>query len=134
MPATQQSNAEIAESLYGAFNRGDLEECLAGFADDIVWTAPAGSPIVSGTFNGPDDVMANVFARVPELFDSFEVAIDRLIDGNGTVVMEGALTGTTHGGESFDIPVVHVSEYQNGKLTQFAEYTDTALFQEVLAD
>lgn len=132
MAATQQSNVEIAEELYDAFNRGDLAECLAGFADDVVWTAPAGSPIASGTFNGPDEVMENVFARVPELFDSFEVAIDRLIDGDDTVVMEGALKGTTHGGESIEVPVVHVSDYQDGKLQQFAEYTDTALLEEAL--
>lgn len=134
MAATQQSNTEIAQELYDAFNRGDLEACLAGFADDLVWTAPEGSPIVSGVVNGPDGVMENVFARVPELFASFEVSIDRLIDGNGPVVMEGTLTGSTHSGESFAVPVVHVSEYHDGKLQQFAEYTDTALFQEILAE
>lgn len=132
MATTKQSNVEISEELYDAFNRGDIEQCLAGFADDVVWTLPAGSPITSGTFTGPKEVMENVFARIPELFESFEVVIDRLIDGGETVVMEGVLEVTPHGGESTEIPVVHVTSYQDGKLQEWAEYSDTAHLKEAM--
>ncbi|WP_255681417.1 nuclear transport factor 2 family protein [Natrinema sp. SYSU A 869] len=48
MAATEKTNVEIAEELYEAFNQGDIETCLAGFADDITWTEPEESPMIGG--------------------------------------------------------------------------------------
>lgn len=132
MATTEKGNVEIVEGLYDAFNQGDIETVVAGFADDITWIEPEGSPIASGTFHGPDAVLENVFASLDELFESFEVSVDRLIDGGDAIVMEGAHRGTTSDGDVVEVPAVHVSDMQDGKLQQFANYEDTARTQQHL--
>lgn len=132
MAATQKTNVAIVERLYDAFNRGDLGECMAGFADDITWTNPEGSPISSGTFHGPDAVLENAFLPLGEQFERFEVTVDRFIDGGDTVVMEGTHRSTLDGG-IHKVPAVHVLDMQDGKVQQFTSYEDTALEQQLLS-
>lgn len=132
MAATQRNNVEIVKDLYEAFNRGDLEECLAGFADDIAWTEPEGSPFVGGTVHGPDAVLDEAFLPLDERFSEFEVAIDRFIDGGDTVVMQGAHSGTTTDGQAFEIPAVHVMDMADGQVQSFTSYEDTVLTQELV--
>ncbi|MDS0476854.1 nuclear transport factor 2 family protein [Natrinema sp. 1APR25-10V2] len=132
MAATEKTNVEIAEELYEAFNRGDIETCLAGFADDITWTEPEESPMIGGTHHGPDAVLEEVFTPLDETFDTFEVAVDRFIDGGDTVVMEGAHRVTTADGDVMEIPAVHVSDMEDGKVTKFTGYEDTALAQQLM--
>lgn len=132
MAATQKSNVEFAEEQYEAFNRGDVDECLAGFADDITWTEPEGAPMIAGTHHGPDEVLEHVFTPLIEHFDAFEVTVDRLIDGGDTVVMEGALKMTTAEGEEI-IPTVHVIDVEGGNVQEFTSYADTARLQKLMA-
>lgn len=132
MATTQKSNVEIVEGLYDAFNQGDIETTLAGFADDITWIEPEGSPIASGTFHGRDAVMENAFGPLDELYESFKVSVDRFIDGGDTIVMEGSHRGTTSDGDIHEIPAVHVIDILDGKVQQFAGYEDTALGQQLL--
>ncbi|ELZ24381.1 hypothetical protein C477_01145 [Haloterrigena salina JCM 13891] len=132
MATTEKTNAEIVKELYEAFNRGDLETCLAGFADDITWTEPEGSPLASGTYSGTDDVMENVFAPLDEQFEGFEVVVDRVIDGGDTLVMEGKHRTMPVDGDTFEVPCVHVMDMENGKVTEFTGYEDTALTQQLM--
>lgn len=132
MAATQKSNVEIVDQLYEAFNRGDPEECLAGFADDITWTIPDGAPLSSGTHHGPDAVMEDVWKPLFEHFDTFEVGIDRFIDGGDTIVMEGAHKATTPDGENVAVPVVHVIDMKDGAVQAFTSYEDTALLHQLI--
>ncbi|WP_436348706.1 nuclear transport factor 2 family protein [Natronorubrum sp. FCH18a] len=132
MATTQRNNVEIAEQLYDAFNRGDLEECLAGFADDITWTVPEGLPFGAGTHHGPEAIMEGSWAPLLEHFDHFDVVIDRFIDGGDTVVMEGTHRATTPDGDVIEVPAVHVVDMAEGKVQQFTSYEDTALTQQLL--
>lgn len=132
MAATQQSNVEIVEQLYDAFNQGDLETVMAGFADDITWTEPEGSPLGGGTYHGRDAVMQNAFAPLDELYETFEASVDRFIDGGDTIVAEGTQRGTMSDGTVHEIPAAHIMDLKNGKVQQFTSYEDTALGQQLL--
>ncbi|WP_207587186.1 nuclear transport factor 2 family protein [Halomontanus rarus] len=134
MAATAQSNVEIVEQLYEAFNRGDIETCLAGFAEDITWTEPEGSPQASGTYHSPDAVLKNVFEPAFERFESFEVAADRFIDGGDTVVVEGVFRSTLPGGNTMEVPYAHVIDLEDGKVQRFTNYEDTALDQQLMEE
>ncbi|WP_226483169.1 nuclear transport factor 2 family protein [Natrinema amylolyticum] len=132
MATTEKTNVEIVKELYEAFNQGDLETCLAGFADDITWTEPEGSPLASGTYTGTDDVMENVFAPLDDQFERFEVVVDRFIDGEDTIVMEGKHRTTPIDGDTFEVPGVHVMDMEDGRVKEFTGYEDTALTQQLM--
>lgn len=132
MATTQKTNREIAKQQYEAFNRGDLEECLAGLTEDITWTSPEGDPLASGTVHGPEAVMKEIWEPVMEHVDRFEVVIDRLLDDGDTVVMEGAHRATMPDGERIEVPAVHLIDMEDGKARQFTTYEDTALLEEFM--
>lgn len=130
MAATAKDNVELVEGLYDAFNRGDIDTVLAGMADDVTWIEPAGDPVFGGTYHGPAAVAENVFLTANEEYEDFVVTPDRLIDGGDTVVVEGHFTGSMQSGADFEVPFVHVADVADGKLARFANYTDTATFQQ----
>jgi ketosteroid isomerase-like protein len=130
MAATAKGNVEVAETLYDAFNRGDLDEVIAGMADDITWVEPDGDALARGTHHGPAAVMKNVFAPMEAAYEEFEVVPKRYIDAGDIVVAEGLMSGTTMVGTSFEIPFAHICELHDGKLRKFTNYTDTAVWQQ----
>ncbi len=129
MVAVQKNNMEVAQSVYESFNEGDLESALATMADDVEWREPDGIQF-GGTHRGPAEVRENVFEPCMVEFDTFRVVPDRFVDGGDTVVVLGMFHATTESGERVDSPFAHVYELQDGRITRFANYTDTALWTE----
>lgn len=134
MPAaTARGNERIAREMYDAFNRGDIETVTASMHDDIEWIEPEGA-IDGGTYHGVQAVVDEVFGPVDESFETMEVTIDRTMDcGTDTVVL-GRFVGTTRTGHEMDIPYAHVLRFEDGKLSRFQNYTDTAAWNDALGD
>lgn len=130
MAATQKTNVEITEQLYTAFNQGDIETVLDGMAADVTWIEPEGSEVFGGEYHSPESVLEHVFAPANEEYDQFEVHPNRFIDGGDTVVVEGVFKIAITAGNDFDIPFVHVADLKDGKIQQFRNYADTALFNQ----
>lgn len=126
-----RSDVEIAQEMYEAFNEGDIETVLARMTSDIVWTEPAGSNI-GGAHIGPEAVATEVFGYLGETFESFSVGSDRYMDCGDCTVVVGRMTGTTKAGATLDIPYVHLLDFEEGKLSRFQNYTDTALWIEAV--
>ncbi len=74
MSATE--NTALVQKLVGAFRTGDLATVASCFSPDAVWDFP-GRSVVSGTFKGPDEIVA-FLARSYELSGA-TLAVD-LID------------------------------------------------------
>lgn len=130
--ATTTDNLTAVSTLYDAFNRGDIDTVLAGMDPDVTWIEPRGDPLSGGHYRGPAAVVSQVFAPLTAAYERFEVQPGRFIDGGETVVVEGVFVGTTTAGVSFEIPFVHVCDVHDGRVLQFANYTDTAEFRRVL--
>lgn len=131
MATKQSQNVESVEQMYAAFNRGDIEEVLTWWTDDITWNEPDGDP-AAGTHHGPDEIVENVFGTIPDSLDRFEAVPGRFIESGDTVVVEGNFMITTEAGRDYEIPFAHVCELQGGKLQQFTNYTDTVVFQQAI--
>jgi len=130
--ANATSNVEIVEEMYAAFNEGDLETVVGMMDPDIEWIEPEGSPY-SGTYRGTDAVVENVFQRVLEDIEDFEVATEQFIDGGDTIVVVGTARGTVMAsGKSLNVPLAHVCDVADGRLTRFVDYTDTLRWQQAL--
>ncbi len=126
------SNADIIRAHYAASDRGDVAGMIAPLAADVRWTEAAGFPY-AGTYVGPDAVVAGVFDRLGEDWDSYTLTIDEVIDGGDVVVGIGTYTGThRRTGRSFDARVAHVWRLRDGQAVAFEQFTDTALVARAL--
>lgn len=130
--ATANSNVELIERGYEAFNAADLDAVTAVMADDVEWTEPAGLPY-AGTYQGPAAVVENVFGRVAADVDGLELDVERIVDGGDTLVVIGTARGTVREtGERLDCPFAHVCDFEDGRLSRFVQYTDTAIWRQAV--
>lgn len=131
MASQQRTNVELVREGYEAFNERDLETVVGILDDDVEWVTPEGYRY-GGTYRGPDEV-GGFFDRAFSDVDDLEVAVDRYVDGGETVVVVGSLRGTAaETGAALDVPVAHVIDLEDGHVTRFQEYVDTALFERTL--
>ena len=118
---------EIVEAIYATFNEGDIEAWKALVAEDLVWITGGRLPY-SGTFNGPDDVIANCFSAIgvnyPEItvtpvewWESGDAVWTTFEAKNAKGSFEGA----------------HLFRVAKGKLKYFRAFDDTQGSAELLA-
>lgn len=126
------NNSEVIRSLYQALAKGDVPSVIGTFASNISWTEAEGFPY-AGTYVGPDAVLANVFMKLGTEWDGYSAVAHEFIAEGDTVVSIGEYSGTYRAtGKSFSAPFVHVWNFQNGKITRFRQFTDTAIVQKAL--
>ena len=126
------SHTELLRNVYAAFAAGDVPTVLSALAADVRWTEAEGFPY-GGTYVGPNAVLQNVFMRIGAEWDAYAAVPQEFVDGGDTVVALGTYSGTYKAtGKSFRTPFVHVWRFANGKVSQFAQHTDTAVVQRAL--
>lgn len=133
MTDTTSSNIQLVQDAYAAFGRGDIDAVTAAMHPDIEWHEAEHSPWhAPGGHHGPSEVLSNVFARIPQRFNSFEVHANSIHDAGETVVVEGRYRArAAANSEPLDAQVCHVWTVRDGKLAGFQQYTDTWQFAQV---
>ena len=124
------SNLELVQQGYKNFAEGNIEAVLATFDPRIEWDECQGFPYIEGDgiFIGPEAVVQNVFALIPEVFDGFNIEVKELFESGDKVVMVGYYTGTyKETGKKFKANATHVWTLKDGKSTHFFQAVDTAL-------
>ncbi|MGH9228131.1 MAG: nuclear transport factor 2 family protein [Acidimicrobiales bacterium] len=134
MTDTTSSSVQLVKDTYLAFRRGDIGALVDAMHSDIEWHEAEHSPWhAPGGHHGPTAVLANVFARIPEMFERFEVDPLRFHDAGNTVIVEaryrayGAATSIP-----LDAEACHLWTIRDGKLAAFQQYTDTWQFAAAL--
>ena len=126
-------NVEIVRGVYEAFARGDMPAVLAVFDENVQWhEAEHITYWPGGPFIGPQAVLENVFARIPQDFDGFTIDVRRIVACGDTVLGEEryqAMVRST--GKPLDAQVAHVWDFRDGKLVHWQQYSDTWQFAEV---
>ena len=128
------SNVEILANLYEAFGRGDIETVLGEMDPEIRWHVAEGHPYLpSGeALVGPEAILNNLFVRIGEEWEEFVVHTNAFHDAGDVVVVEGRYTGKYKPtGKSLDAQVCHLWKVEDGKVTGFQQYVDTAQYQAV---
>lgn len=129
------SGTELLKNLYEAFGRGDVPTVLGAMDAQIHWHEAEGNPYSphGKAWIGPDAIVANLFVKLGEDWDGFTVSPTALHDAGDVVVVEGRYTGKhNETGKAIDAQFCHVWSLQDGKLTKFQQYTDTAQFQDIM--
>jgi ketosteroid isomerase-like protein len=122
--------AAVVARFYEAFDDGDLAAAVA-LADDALEMMDPGL----GTVQGPGpfrDYLATLKRAVPDA----KAVIERTLDADDTVVVEGRFVGTFTGplafpdgdvdpnGATVDLRFADVSTVRNGKLVSYHTYYD----------
>ena len=123
-----QQNIGIVRRGYEAFGRGDLDELLSLFDDNIQWTSPgpAGLLPTAGTRQGREQV-AGFFKAVNETFEiqRFEPQTF-LADGDRVIVLGDDTARVKATGKVLIERWAHAFTLKNGKIVAFEEYMDTS--------
>ncbi len=130
MTDTTSPNVRLVKDAYGAFSRGDIDAVVNAMDPDISWDEAEHSLWhAAGGHHGPAAVLANVFARIPDSFDSFEVDPFGFHDAGEVVIVEGRYRAkAANTGDPLDAQVCHIWGIRAGKLASFRQYTDTWQF------
>ena len=133
MTDTTSPNAQLVRDAYTAFSRGDIDAVVAVMHPDIEWHEAEHSPWhAPGGHHGPTAVLTNVFARIPEDFERFEVDPRGFHDAGDTVIVEGRYRGSgANTAVPLDAQVCHVWTIRDSKLAAYRQYTDTWQFAQV---
>ena len=123
------NNVELVKQGYQYFAEGNVEAVLALFHPEIEWNECKGFPFVSGDglFIGPNAIVQNVFAQIPENYEGFNIDIQELFGSGDKVVMVGHYKGVWKAtGKEFKANAIHVWTVKDEKATHFFQAVDTA--------
>ncbi|MDO6387748.1 nuclear transport factor 2 family protein [Uliginosibacterium sp. 31-12] len=122
-----KTNLQIVTEHYAASARQDLAAMMADVSPEVAWTEMAGFPC-AGTWIGPDQVIANVFAVLDSEWEGYSFALEQIIDGGEQLVGIGTYSGTYRKtGKPMQARVTHVWRLSEGKIVRFEQFTDTLL-------
>ena len=123
------SNVQTLKSVYAEADNGNVDGVLAAFAPDIEWREADGHPYQPDgrPWVGVDAVRTNLFDNLADEWDGFTVTPRAYHDAGDTVVVECRYTGVHNAtGKRLDAQACHVWRFDNGKVTGFQQYVDTA--------
>jgi hypothetical protein len=127
-----EQNLEVVKGVYASFAQGDVPAVLGVLADDIEWHEAEGMPY-GGVYRGGDAVVQNVFGPISTDVEGFAVTPEEFIASGDSVAAVVRYTGTGKvTGKALDVPVVHVMDVRDGKITRFRQFIDTVKFAEVV--
>jgi uncharacterized protein len=92
MPTTSPTtdNGRTVAAMYEAFGRGDVPFVLERIAPEVEWIETEAHSIpINGRSSTPPEVLQNVFAKVPEHFETFELCPELWIEKDEDVVVTG---------------------------------------------
>ena len=122
------NNIAIIKQAYEDFAQGNIPGVLGAFADDIKWMGANGFPFHAGdgVVVGPQNILQDVFAKIPEYFTELNIDIQDIFGVDDKVVVESFFTGTWKAsGKSFKANSVNVWHLHGGKVVRCFESVDT---------
>jgi ketosteroid isomerase-like protein len=128
------ANVTLVQSLYAAFQRGDIAPIIAAMAGDVVWTVhgrPKDHPAL-GTHKGPAGVQ-RFFGIVADTQIPTDFSPREFHPSGDKVFVLGHYDWTFRKtGKKVSADWVHVFAIKDGKVTTFDEFTDTAQLAEAM--
>jgi uncharacterized protein len=128
----EQENVDLIRRLYEAFGKGDINTIIDHLASQFVWRfdAPSSVPF-AGDFKTPDEVRRGFFGSLAETQKDQGVKPEEFIARDDNVVVIGRYSAVvTATNKRIDVPLVHVFTIQNGKVTRYLNFTDSATIAE----
>jgi uncharacterized protein len=112
-----RENVEIVRRANEAFNRGDIEGCLAFYADDAEVEDLMNAPDLPRVVRGIEEVRRALMAWV-QAFDEFRAEIAEYIDEGHHVVCVTDWYGKSREGLTVQLRTGDVVEIRDGKIVR----------------
>jgi hypothetical protein len=124
----------VVKGFYDRLGSGDVPGVLGLLDPEVKWTEAERFPYYSGTWVGPEAVLNNLLKRIAADWTDFAATPkDYLIEGS-KIVSFGTYSGIyKKTGKSMRADFAHVWTVEDGRITSFLMYTDTAKILEALA-
>lgn len=125
-----QENTQTIQNIYAAFGRGDIAAILNALASDVEWIHTAASAIpFSGTYRGTQQV-GTFFQKLVEGQDTLAFEPREFVAQGEAVVAFGAIKGRSKAtGKTYETDWVMKWHLQNGKVTKFHHFFDSAVVE-----
>ena len=124
----EQDNLQAIHKVYDAFGRGDVEGVISMLTDDVTWTTPGPPDVIpyAGEKRGHDEVTC--------YFEAFGAAAQttafepqKFFTDDDMVVVLGHYTfDVVETGKVVDNDFVHTFQLDDGKISAFEGYEDSA--------
>ncbi len=124
---SEKDNIDLVQQIYGEFKSGNIQGLLDKLDGNITWELPKMENVpFSGKRNGREAV-AEFFALVGASQEVLRFEpIDFVAQGNRVVALGNYEWRILESGRTFTGNWAHAFTIENGAVTDFAEYTDTA--------
>ena len=121
-------NINIIDSMYKAFEKGDIPIVLGLLDDKVVWNEAEGNAMADGNpYIGPEAVLNGVFARLGEEHEYFnlkEIELHNMYNDKVLATLRYDAKRKSNGA-LYDAQVAHLWTMKNGKVAAFQQYVDT---------
>jgi ketosteroid isomerase-like protein len=124
------TNLQTAKTMYASFESGDMDTWRTLVCPDCVFTVSGNLPI-SGTFNGPDDIIENCFSAWAEHYSDLSFADVKFWECENVVFAEVNVVGG--GLPDGGLKEMHRITIEDGQITEFQDYFDSAPYLAILA-
>lgn len=123
----EKENSALVQQGYKLFAQGDIPGVLNLMSPDVVWTTPKVENVpFSGTFNGPEG-LGKFFGTLAAAVDILKFEPREFIaQGNKVVVLGESRSRVKGQQEEFDDRWADVLTVENGKVTRYERYGNTA--------
>jgi len=109
---------------YEAFNEGDIETATELWADDFVWQGSNSTELPGGGEHRGRDQALQVLQQAVGAWDEFSLTADEFLESGDTLVVLGH-TDVKKGGQSAEVPVVHIWRWEGDQIKRLQILTDT---------
>ncbi|MBK7883272.1 MAG: DUF4440 domain-containing protein [Chitinophagaceae bacterium] len=100
--------------------------------ENIEWNECEGY-IYPGKFIGPDNILNNMFSKIGEDWDNYEVELLDIYDAGSTIISKGFYNGNyKKTGKKMHSLFAHFWTFENGKLIHFQQVCDTVKVMETI--
>jgi ketosteroid isomerase-like protein len=123
------SSREIVQNWFDLIAKGDAQAAFALFSPDVKYDLKGTTP-VSGVYKGLKSIVEDFFTPWrKQIVGDIALTVDELIgDGERVVALARGKAKTIHN-VSYDNDYAFVFRVKDGKITEVAEYLDTALVE-----
>lgn len=128
----EQRNTETARRCYELFKTGDIESLLNLYTDDADWETPNVENVPHGGKRRGRQQMSEFMSLVGEHSENLHFEPREFVaQGNKVVVLGNYEWRSKATGKQYESDFVHVCTFNDeGKITAFKEYLDTAAARE----
>jgi ketosteroid isomerase-like protein len=127
-PDKSKSDLELVESVFSAFNRGDMDAFASHVAEDVVWLEVSGRPEGGTSERLGRDRLRQSLEALFEVWESYRIEVERIEDvGDRVVAVVREVARGRASGVEIDGRWGYLITVENGTIVRIEAYRDAAV-------